>query len=503
MLAFAHPVSVHGAMLRAIQHRAPLTLSRRTVIAALTRPPTFTTAAAAGAAATAAAAAAAATTASFCIASAPSTTATKNPLLADSYFPKYAEAKAEHVSPAIETRIAEATAALEALESRLTATLAAGRTPAYLDVADASERIGELVGDPWGTVMHLKGVKDSSELRAAVDEAQPKVTAFNTRISQSEALYKSWVAIREDKAAWSALDEAQQRVVTLEIRGAELQGIGLVGPDRARFNEIQQELAKLRNVFSNQVLDGTKAFSHRLTRKEQVAGLPKSALSMLAATARRKGDADATADEGPWVVTLDGPSLLAVLRHADDGALREKVYRAYVSRASEHGDGGDNAPTIERILALRAEQSKLLGFESYAAVSLAKKMATLEGARALLEDLRVRSFESAKREHAELEAYAGRDLAHWCRPPRDRSRAPATTLDGAPSMMRPGRAAWLRRLLTPLLWSCGRDVGYYAERLKKEKFSFGTGPSGGPAQPQPETAEHSPWRAAPFHPLMA
>jgi oligopeptidase A len=129
------------------------------------------------------------------------------------------------------------------------------------------------------------------------------------------------------------------------------------------------------------------------------------------------------------VVTLDAPSLLAVLRHADDPSLREKVYRAYVSRASAHGEGGDNAPTIEKILSLRKEQAALLGYESYAELSLAKKMATLDGAQALLEDLRSRSFETAQAEHAELERYAGRSLRHW-------------------------------------------DVQYYAEKLKKERYSF-------------------------------
>jgi len=403
--------------------RSVLTLPR-----AVTLPRTITLSRAATLRVVAGAASASAT-AGAAIAFAISDEVSANPLLSDSYFPKYADIKAEHVAPAITARVAQAEDALEVLELQLTATLATGRTPAYVDVADASERIGELIGGPWGAVMHLKGVKDTVALRKAVDEVQPKVTAFNTRFSQSAALYKSWVALREDQAAWSALDEAQRRVVTLEIRGAELQGIGLAGAEKERFNEIQQELAKLKNVFSNNVLDGTKAFSHRLTSKAQVAGLPQSARGMLAATARRKGEQEATADEGPWVVTLDGPSLLAVLRHADDAALREKVYRAYVARASEHGDGGDNAPTIERILALRAEQARLLGFASYAALSLAKKMATMASARSLLDDLRMRSFDAAVAEHAELEAYAGRPLQHW-------------------------------------------DVGYYAEKLKKDKFSF-------------------------------
>ena len=371
-------------------------------------------------------AAATACAAAFSLSSAPEAS---NPLLAPDYFPRYADVKASHVGPAMDARLAEATSALTALETQLEATLAAGLTPSYRDIADQSERIAELVGTPWGVVSHLKSVKDSDELRAAVDAAQGKVTAFFTKLSQSEPLYRSWRALKDDPTAWAALNDAQQRAAELEIRGAELQGIALRGADRERYNEIVQELAKLKNTFGNNVLDGTKAFNHKLTAKSQVAGLPPSALSMMAATARRKGDAEATPDAGPWVVTLDGPCLLAVLRHADDGALREKVYRAYISRASELGDGGDNAETVERILALRAEQAKLLGFESYAEVSLAKKMATLTSANDLLEDLRSRSFDAAKKEHAELEAFAGKALSHW-------------------------------------------DTAYYAEKLKKEKYSF-------------------------------
>ena len=275
-------------------------------------------------------------------------------------------------------------------------------------LADGRERIVEMVSGPWGVVNHLKSVKDTKELREAVAASQATVTQFFTRMSQSSPIYQGWKALQEDKEAWSALDEAQKRVAELEIRGAELQGIGLVGAEKERFNAIVQELAKLKNDFSNNVLDGTKAFAHKLTDPAQVSGLPPSALAMMATTAQRMGDKAATAEAGPWVATLDGPCLLSILRYADDAGLREKVYRAYVSRASEHGDGGDNAGTIDRILSLRAEQAKLLGYPSYAEVSMAKKMATLGGALELLEDLRV--LDVAVAEHKELEAYAKKSL---------------------------------------------------------------------------------------------
>ena len=132
----------------------------------------------------------------------------------------------------------------------------------------------------------------------------------------------------------------------------------------------------------------------------------------MAATARRKGQPEATAADGPWVVTLDGSCLMAVLRFADDTELREKVYRAHVTKASEF-DHMDNAPTMNRILTLRQERARLLGFDSHAEVSLAKKMASLDGANALLEDLRAKSYDKAAAEHKELEAFAGRPLANW------------------------------------------------------------------------------------------
>ena len=186
------------------------------------------------------------------------------------------------------------------------------------------------------------------------------------------------------------------------------------------------------------MLDATKAFALTLTDKAavaarpenpaptphpnpnphpaphpaQVAGLPESALAQMAATARRKGTPEATAADGPWVVTLDGSCLMAVLRFADDAQLREKVYRAHVTKASEFDDK-DNAPTINRILALRQERALLLGFSSHAEVSLAKKMASLDGATALLEDLRAKSYDKAAAEHQELEEFAGRPLANW------------------------------------------------------------------------------------------
>ena len=397
---------------------------------------------------------------------------TDNPLLnAPALFPRFADIRAEHVQPAMTARLAEAQASLTALEQDLEERLARGETPSYELLADSVERLGESVSGPWGAVNHLKMVKDSDALRAAVDAMEPEVVAFSSKMSGSLPLHKGWCALRADAAAWSALSPAQRRTAELEILSGELAGVGLVGEQKARFEEIQKELAALSTAFSNAVLDATKAFTKILHTADEVAGLPASARSMMAASARSRGivgpqGAEATPDAGPWVATLDGPCLIAVLTYADDAALREAVYRAYVTRASEFGlprERNDNGPRIKRILQLRKEKAALLGRASHAEVSLASKMATLEEANALLEDLRVKSIGAARKEHAELETFAGKQLSLW-------------------------------------------DVAYYAEKLKEVKYSYDAEVER--ARPSPPTRPcqraRAPWQAVrQFLPLDA
>ena len=179
--------------------------------------------------------------------------------------------------------------------------------------------------------------------------------------------------------------------------------MALEGEQKERFNAIQQELSKLSTKFSNNVLDGTKAFSKTITDKEDVAGLPKSALALASQTAKDKGHPDATAEDGPWVFTLDIPSYLPVMLHAKNRSLREELYKTYLTRASS-GDI-DNTPVIERILVLRKEMSNLLGYACYADVSLASKMAKLDQARNLLEELRMASYDAAVEDLKEVTAF--------------------------------------------------------------------------------------------------
>ena len=165
-----------------------------------------------------------------------------NPLLTSSLFPRFADVRAEHVGPAMESRLAEAEIAMTALEQLIETKLAKGDTPTYSELADEAERIGESVSAPWSTASHLKAVKDTPALRKAIETMQPRVVAFSTRCAQSSALYRGWLALRADEAAWAGLTAAQRRVAELEILGAKLSGIGLEGAQKERFNEITKEL---------------------------------------------------------------------------------------------------------------------------------------------------------------------------------------------------------------------------------------------------------------------
>ena len=371
--------------------------------------------------------------------------AVENPLLSTDDFPLYDQVKAQHVAPGMKALIKDAEGALAALETRL------AENNYEIDCKEflfELERMSDRIGRAWGVVNHLKAVKDTEELRNAVEAVQPLVVTFNLKTSQSEAVYKAFKAIKEG-SQFAGLTGAQKRIVDNEIRDAQLSGVALEGEKKKRFNEIQQELAKLSTSFSNNVLDSTKAYTVRITDKEEVAGLPASALGLASQTAVTKGDKDSTSENGPWIFTLDAPSFLPVQQHARNRQLRQAMYKQYITRASEMtvpaetkmgevvnamkaGQVGkrqglgmmakrvlnkiglarpaslDNTPIINRILALRHERAQLLGMRHHADVSNASKMATYEGAMKLMEDLRAKSYDFAVTEMDQLKAFAAK-----------------------------------------------------------------------------------------------
>lgn len=346
--------------------------------------------------------------------------AVDNPLLALQTHlpPPFDEISPEHVEPAIRQLLDDLQRAMAKIEAEV--------QPTWASRIEDLTRMFEPLQLAWGAVGHLTGVRNSPALRAAHEAVQPAVVELLTRVGQSTPLHAAAVALR-DGPDGASLDEAQRRILDASIRGAELSGVALEGAPKARFNEIQMELAELSTTFSNNVLDATKAYELILRSPAEVDGLPTTARELAAQSYRearsddveaaQDADEAATAEHGPWRITLDGPSLSPFLQHATRRDLRERVYRAYVSRASE-GDT-DNRGVIDRILELRAEQAELLGFTDFASLSLARKMAdSVAEIRGLLGELRERAWPAAQRDHEELQAFAAEqgfegELRHW------------------------------------------------------------------------------------------
>jgi len=312
----------------------------------------------------------------------------QNPLLAPDIpnrLPPFDQLTAEHVAPGIKQLVEQLSGAFTELE--------ASTGPTWAQTIEALGAISEPLYTAWGIVQHLMGVKNSPELRTAHDAVQKDVVQISMRLAQSEPFYQALVAMKAGPE-WDRLDAAQKRVAISAIRDAELSGVGLHGEQKAHFERVELELAELSTQFTNHVLDDTKAFSLVLTRPDEVAGLPPTLMSAIGESA-----------DGPWKVTLDAPVYLPFMEHSVRRDLRETLYRAFVTRASV-GER-DNLPLLERILQLRQEKADILGYASFADVSLASKMAErVDAVEKLLGDLRTAALPRARAEHAELEAYA-------------------------------------------------------------------------------------------------
>jgi len=349
-----------------------------------------------------------------------------NPLLQDGGLPSFDSIRVEHVVPGMRALLSQLESDFGVLERAV--------VPTWAGLIEPLECMGDRLDTSWGVVGHLMGVKNSDELRAAHEQVQPEVVSFGLRQGQSKEIYKGLLAIREGEE-WSRLDDAQRRIVEVMLRDARHSGVGLEGEARDRFNAIAEELAQAATTFSNNVMDATKGFSCMLRGEDEIEGLPDSWRELAAQSARDEGDEpDATAALGPWRVTLDQPSLFPFFEHGKNRRLREQFYRAYITRASE-GDL-DNEPIIVRTLELKQEMAKLLGYESYADLSLSTKMADdVATVDALLERLRGASIGASKRDLEDIQAHAAASGDH----------------DG------------------PLaLW----DVAYWSERLREVRYDY-------------------------------
>jgi oligopeptidase A len=347
-----------------------------------------------------------------------------SPLLRGQGLPPFEAITPEQVNAAIPELLDQLNGELsqleQALEGRLEQASSGGDPLGWAEVMDPLHHLGERLRWSWGVVSHLNGVCNTPELREAHQNQQGTVVAFGSRAGQSAVIYRALGQLLEQR---QLLDATQQRILEAERRDMELRGVGLGGAEQEAFNATTAELARLASDFGNHVLDATNGWSLRLRDPAEVAGLPDSLRELLAQTARQAGeepgDTDASAEAGPWLLGLDMPRVAPFLKYSQRRDLRERVYQAQVARASS-GEL-DNGPLIERILTLRGEQARRLGYASWAEVSLASKMAgSVAEVEQLLEELRAAAYPVAERELEELRAIARRqgapeadDLKPW------------------------------------------------------------------------------------------
>lgn len=323
-----------------------------------------------------------------------------NPLLFTAGTPRFESIKPEHVEPAVQQRIDEYKATLEEVLGR-----ESGYT--WANLVEPLDRVDENLSRAWGPVTHLNGVMNSDELRAAYEAAQPLITEFVATLGQDARLFKA----TQEVAASEGLDEVQKRILELRIRDFRLAGVELADDKKDRYREIQVEMSQLGTKFMNNVLDVTKAYRLVIEDAADLEGLPDSLLAMARGQAEQDaaaGEGDAEAPEGRHSFTLQAPFVVPFLQFQPKRALREELYKAFCTRASE-GEH-DNAPIIDRTLELRAELAGLLGLKSYAELSVETKMArSPEEVLSFLADIGERAQEFGERDANELREVAARD----------------------------------------------------------------------------------------------
>lgn len=320
-----------------------------------------------------------------------------NPLLDFAGLPRFDAIEPSHVGPAIRQLLEENRALLARLEQP--------DTPAtWNDFVQPLTDAGERLSRAWGVVGHLHGVNDVPEWREAYNAMLPEVSRYYAELGQNLALFEKFKALAASPG-YAALNPARKRVIDNDIRDFRLAGAELSADKKPRFQAIQEELSALAAKFSENLLDATNAHVEWIQDEAGLAGLPDDVKAAARAAAEKEG-------KSGWKLTLHAPCYLPVMQYADDRGLRERMYRAYATRASEFGKAEwNNGPLIDRILALRAEEAALLGFASYAEVSLAPKMADSPAqVAAFLRDLAAKAKPFAERDMVELREFARSEL---------------------------------------------------------------------------------------------
>ena len=335
--------------------------------------------------------------------------------------PRFDQIKTEDIKPALQTAIAEAREQIAAIKAQT-----------HTDWANTVEKltdITERVGRIWSVVSHLNSVVDTPELRAVYNELMPEITIFFTEIGQDIELYNRFKIIK-NSAEFSTLSPAQQTKLNHDLRDFVLSGAELPPEQQAELAQLQTEGAQLGAKFAQNVQDATDAFGIYFDDAAPLAGIPEDSIAMFAAAAQSEGKTG-------YKIGLQIPHYLAVIQYADNRELREQIYRAYVTRASELSDEGkfDNTANVEQTLANALKTAKLLGFKTYAELSLATKMAdTPEQVLNFLHDLARRAKPFAEKDFAEIKAFARESL----------------------------------NIEDPQSW----DLSYAAEKLRQAKYAF-------------------------------
>ena len=317
-----------------------------------------------------------------------------NPLLQSHTLPPFSAIRPEHIEPAIKTLIDQVKVVVNQVVER-------GENQ-WDSLVAPIEQAHERLSEAFSPVSHMKGVCDTPALRDAYNACLPMLSELSTWMGQHQGLYQAYKNLAASDS-FNDLTVAQQKVLTDAVRDFELAGVGLSGDARTRYGEIRARLSELSSGFSDAVLDASQAWTLHFENTDRLKGIPETALGMMAGLAQAKGL------EG-YLVTLDAPVMMAVMSFAEDTDLRAEVHQAWSTRASDQGPNAgefDNAPRIDEILALRHEMACLLGFEDYASLSLATKMARdNEQVLNFLEDLAAKAKPFAEKEVSTLKAFA-------------------------------------------------------------------------------------------------
>jgi len=345
----------------------------------------------------------------------------QNPLLDTDRLPPFAEIRPEHVEPAIDALIEEYRRTLQELLDK-------NEHYTWDNLIAPLEAVSDRLSKAWSPVGHMNSVVNTDALRAAYNACLPKLSEFSTEVGQNERLYQAYQQIR-DSAEYATLTQAQRKTIDDALRDFRLAGVSLPPEQKQRFKEISSRLSELMSRFQENVMDATDGWSKLIADEAELAGIPETAKANFRQMAERKG-------QSGWLVNLEFPSYYPVLTYADNRALRQELYEAYTTRASEIGPNAgkwDNLPLMEEILKLRHEKAQLLGFANYAELSLATKMAgSTREVMDFLNDLAARAKPKAEQELEELKAFA-------------RDEYGVTEL-----------AAW--------------DIGYYSEKLRQKRY---------------------------------